>query len=85
MVECSAVRIDLPDPDRAELVSRMRRSRVGRADATRAELVSLAAAGIRDRVIIGGLNNTHVTVATLGRTLLGQTAARVVRRILRRH
>lgn len=60
----AAVRIDLTDPERVELVSRMRRRKIGRADAMRAEIVLLAADGISNKAIAERLNITRVTVAT---------------------
>ena len=59
----AAVRIDLSDQECAELASRLRRPKVGRADATRAEIVLLAADGISNKAIAGRLGITRVTVA----------------------
>lgn len=60
----TAVRIELDEDERAELASRLRRRKVARADAMRAEIVLLAAAGTSNSVIAERLGITRVTVAT---------------------
>gem|GEM_PF-49213 len=60
----AAVRIELTEAERAELASRLRRRKVARADATRAEIVLLAAAGVSNVAIAERLSMTRITVAT---------------------
>lgn len=60
----AAVRIDLQEHERAELAARLRRRKVGRADAMRAEIVLLAADGVSNKAIAERLGITRVTVAT---------------------
>jgi transposase len=59
-----AVRIELSEAERAELASRLRRRKVARADALRAEIVLLAAEGTSNMAIAEHLGITRVTVAT---------------------
>jgi transposase len=59
-----AVRIELSDAERAELAARLRRRKVARGDAMRAEIVLLAAEGLSSLVIAERLGTTRVTVAT---------------------
>jgi transposase len=59
----AAVRIELSEDERAELSARLRRRKVGRADAMRAEIVLLAADGISNLAIAARLGITRVTVA----------------------
>ena len=59
----SAVCIELSADERTELSSRLRRRKVARADAMRAEIVLLAAEGMSNLAIAGSLGITRVTVA----------------------
>ena len=59
----AAVRIDLTDAERSELQARARRRKIARADAMRAEIVLLAAAGMTNLAITERLGITRVTVA----------------------
>jgi transposase len=59
-----AVAIELSEAEAAELASRLRRRKVARADAMRAEIVLLAAAGVSNLAIAERLGITHVTVTT---------------------
>ena len=59
-----AVRIELSEAERAELTARLRRRKVARADAMRAEIVLLAAEGLSNLAIAERLGVTRVTVAT---------------------
>ena len=59
-----AVAIDVSDAEAAELASRLRRRKVSRADAMRAEIVLLAAQGISNLAIAKRLGVTRVTVTT---------------------
>jgi transposase len=60
----AAVCIELSEAERAELASRLRRRKVARADALRAEIVLLAAEGANNMAIAEQLGITRVTVAT---------------------
>ena len=60
----AAVFIELTEAERAELSSRLRRRKVGRGDAVRAEIVLLAADGLSNVAIAVRLGVTRVTVAT---------------------
>jgi len=60
----TAVSIELTESERAELASRLRRRKVARGDAVRAEIVLLAADGISNLAIAERLGVTRVTVAT---------------------
>ena len=60
----AAVLIELTEAERAELSSRLRRRKVGRGDAVRAEIVLLAADGLSNVAIAVRLGVTRVTVAT---------------------
>ncbi|MBA3686610.1 MAG: IS630 family transposase [Planctomycetes bacterium] len=59
-----AVRIELNDTERRELEARMRRRKIARADAVRAEIVLLAASGMTNLAIAAQLGVTRPTVAT---------------------
>jgi len=59
-----AVGIELADAERAELEARIRRRKVARADAMRAEIVLLAAEGMTNLAIAEKLRITRVTVTT---------------------
>ena len=59
-----AVRIELTEAERDELLARLRRRKIARADAMRAEIVLLAAAGMSNLTIARQLATTRVTVAT---------------------
>jgi transposase len=59
----SAVRIELSKDEHAELSARLRRRKVGRADAMRAEIVLLAADGMSNLAIADRLGIMRVTVA----------------------
>ena len=59
----SAVCIELSADERTELSSRLRRRKVARTDAMRAEIVLLAAEGMSNLAIAGSLGITRVTVA----------------------
>ena len=58
----AAVRIDLQEYERAELAARLRRRKIGRADAMRAEIVLLAAAGESNSAIARTLGVSRPTV-----------------------
>ena len=60
----AAVRIEVEEAERGELEARMRRRKIARADAMRAEIVLLAAEGLTNLAIAGRLGITRVTVAT---------------------
>jgi transposase len=64
MVAPRAVQINLSDAERSELSSRLRRRKVSRADAMRAEIVLLAAEGATNLAIAERLGITRVTVTT---------------------
>lgn len=59
-----AVRIELSDEERIELQTRIRRRKIARGDAMRAELILLAADGMSNLGIAEKLRITRVTVAT---------------------
>src|ERR1700712_4766170 len=59
-----AVRIELSEGEAAELASRLRRRKVARADAMRAEIVLLAAQGVSNLAIAEQLGITRVTAAS---------------------
>jgi transposase len=59
-----AVRIELNDAERTDLEARMRRRKVARADAMRAEIVLLAASGMTNLGIAERLGIARVTVTT---------------------
>ncbi len=63
MAAPQAVRIELSDDEAAELLSRLRRRKVARADAMRAEIVLLAAQGATNLAIAERLHITRVTAA----------------------
>jgi transposase len=58
----AAVHIELSEDERAELSTRLRRRKVARADAMRAEIVLLAADGVTNLAIAERLGVTRVTV-----------------------
>jgi transposase len=60
----TAVCIELTEAERAALASRLRRRKVARGDAMRAEIVLLAADGVSNTVIAERLGITRVTVTT---------------------
>ena len=60
----TAVSIELTEGERAALASRLRRRKVARGDARRAEIVLLAADGASNTAIAARLGVTRVTVAT---------------------
>jgi hypothetical protein len=60
----AAVRIELTDAERAELEGRARRRKTARADAIRADIVLLAAAGTSNVGIAERFGVTRVTVTT---------------------
>ena len=64
MAAPKAVGIELSELEAAELASRLRRRKVARADAMRAEIVLLAAQGVSNLTIASRLGITRVTVAT---------------------
>ena len=64
MATPKAVTIELSGAEATELVSRLRRRKVARADAMRAEIVLLAAEGVSNVAIAERLDTTRVTVAT---------------------
>jgi transposase len=59
-----AVRIELSDEERAALEARLRRRKVARGDALRAEIVLLAAAGLSNLAITERLGIARMTAAT---------------------
>jgi transposase/transposase-like protein len=64
MAAPKAVLIELLDTEAAELASRLRRRKVARGDAVRAEIVLLAAEGVSNLAIAERLGITRMTVAT---------------------
>jgi transposase len=58
----AAIHIELSEDERAELSTRLRRRKVARADAMRAEIVLLAADGVTNLAIAERLGVTRVTV-----------------------
>ncbi len=64
MAAPKAVRIELSELEAAELQSRLRRRKVARGDAMRAEIVLLAAQGMSNLAIAERLGITRVTAAT---------------------
>lgn len=67
-----AVQVDLSEAERAELTARLRRRKVARADAMRAEIVLLAAEGMSNLAIAERLSITRVTVATWRKRFVAQ-------------
>ena len=59
-----AMRVELSEAERAELTARLRRRKVARGDAVRAEIVLLAADGMTNQAIAERLGITRVTVTT---------------------
>src|ERR1700761_548054 len=64
MATPKAIAIELSETEAVELASRLRRRRVARADAMRAEIVLLAAEGVSNLAIAKRLGITRVTVTT---------------------
>src|SRR3954471_3798783 len=64
MATPKAVRIELTEGERAELQARLRRRKVARGDALRAEIVLLAAQGLSNLAITERLGVARMTVAT---------------------
>src|SRR4051794_41911576 len=64
MATPKAVRIELTEGERAELQARLRRRKVARGDAQRAEIVLLAAEGLSNLAITERLGVARMTVAT---------------------
>ena len=64
MAAPKAVRIELSASERAELEARLRRRKVARGDAQRAEIVLLAAEGLSNLAITERLGVARMTVAT---------------------
>ena len=64
MAAPKAVRIELSEMEAAEFACLLRRRKVARADAMRAEIVLLAAQDISNLAIAKRLGITRVTVAT---------------------
>ena len=64
MATPKAIAIELSKAEAAELASRLRRRKVARADAMRAEIVLLAAEGVSNLAIAERLGITRVTVTT---------------------
>ena len=64
MATPKAISIELSAAEAAELGSRLRRRKVARGDAMRAEIVLLAAEGVSNLAIAERLGITRVTVAT---------------------
>ena len=63
MARRAAVCIELSEDERTELAGRLRRRKVARGDAMRAEIVLLAADGVNNKAIAERLGTTRVTVA----------------------
>jgi hypothetical protein len=59
-----AVRIELSEAERVELAARLRRRKVARGDAVRAEIVLPAAEGLSNLAIVERLGVARMTVAT---------------------
>ena len=68
----AAIAIELSETERAELASRLRRRKVGRGDAMRAQIVLLAAEGLSNVAIAARFGTTRVTVATWRRRFAAQ-------------
>jgi Homeodomain-like domain-containing protein len=64
MAAPEAVRVELSESERAELQARLRRRKVSRGDALRAEIVLLAAEGLSNLAITERLGVARMTVAT---------------------
>jgi transposase len=64
MASPKAVQVKLTEAERTELTARLRRRKVSRADAMRAEIVLLAAEGVSNLAIAERLGITRVTVTT---------------------
>jgi hypothetical protein len=61
MARGSAVKIVLKDSERSELETRVRRRKIARADAVRAEIVLLAADGLNNCAIAAALGVSRLT------------------------
>jgi transposase len=72
MARGMAVEIVLTDSEREELGQRVRRSKIGRADAMRAEIVLLAADGLNNCAIAEELGISRLTVGTWRRRFAGK-------------
>src|SRR5215213_9502453 len=68
----AAVHIELSEDERAELSTRLRRRKVARADAMRAEIVLLAAAGVTNLAIAERRGVTRVTGGLWGMRCAGK-------------
>jgi transposase len=68
----AAIAIELSETERAELASRLRRRKVGRGDAMRAQIVLLAAEGLSNVAIAARVGTSRVTVATWRRRFATQ-------------
>jgi transposase len=68
----AAIAIELSEAERADLASRLRRRKVGRGDAMRAEIVLLAAEGLNNVAIAARVGTSRVTVATWRRRFATQ-------------
>src|SRR2546426_6960309 len=72
MARGKAVEIVLTDSEREELGQRVRRRKIGRADAMRAEIVLLAADGLNNCAIAEELDISRLTVGTWRRRFAGK-------------
>ena len=72
MARGMAVEIVLTDSEREELGQRVRRRKIGRADAMRAEIVLLAADGLNNCAIAEELGISRLTVGTWRRRFAGK-------------
>jgi transcriptional regulator with XRE-family HTH domain len=72
MARGMAVEIVLTDSERDELGQRVRRRKIGRADAMRAEIVLLAADGLNNCAIAEELGISRLTVGTWRRRFAGK-------------
>jgi hypothetical protein len=64
MASPKAVRVELSEDERTELQARLRRRKIARGDALRAEIVLLAADGLSNLAITERLGVARMTVAT---------------------
>jgi DNA-binding CsgD family transcriptional regulator len=64
MARAAAIEIVLGNEERGELEPRLRRRKIARADATRAEIILLAAGGMNNCQIAGAAGVTRKTVQT---------------------
>ena len=72
MATPKAVRIELSEAEREELEARLRRRKVARGDAVRAQIVLLAAGGLSNLAIVERLGVARMTVATWRRRFAEQ-------------